>query len=238
MKEQFDLRYFVIRERFKFWSDMNYKPGEIQELAAHIHQDATIYDFTIIRDPQDEALCTHFICSVNNEAVLKALFKVSDKLDFTCTIATVVETEDTTKVAKETIYGNKPKLVNKVKQQIKPYTAPQKTDKNTGSCCRCVKSNHNANQCYFKGIICKHQGSSGIYLPKKARTKYYKSVSRLILLKMAHTSDKSVPKLEVSIDISGETCVMEVDTATTGNFITRLLGRIGMSGTEQTILTV
>ena len=155
---------------------------------------------------------------MNNEAVLKALFKLSDdELDFTRAVAIAVETEDAAKVVKKTIYGNKPKLVNKVKQQVKPYTAPQKTDKNTGSCYRCGKSNHNANQCYFKGIICKYCNIKGHL--KKARTKYPESVSRLELLKTAHTPGESVPKLEVSIDMVIKTYVMKVDTATTGNFI-------------------
>ena len=35
-------------------------------------------DFASIKDPLDEALRTRFICSINNEAVLKALFKVKD----------------------------------------------------------------------------------------------------------------------------------------------------------------
>ena len=79
MKEQFDLKLFIVRERFKFWSDMQRKPGEtLQELAARIRQDAATCDFTSIEDPQDEALRQRFICSVNNEAVLKALFKVKN----------------------------------------------------------------------------------------------------------------------------------------------------------------
>ena len=40
MKEQFDPKVFIVRERFKFWSDMQRKPGEtLQELAARIRQD-------------------------------------------------------------------------------------------------------------------------------------------------------------------------------------------------------
>ena len=79
MKEQFDPKLFIVRERFKFWSDMQRKPGEtLQELAARIRQDAATCDFPSIEDPQDEALRQRFICSVNNEAVLNALFKVKD----------------------------------------------------------------------------------------------------------------------------------------------------------------
>ena len=55
------------------------KPGEtVQDLAARIRQDAVTCDLAFIKDPLDEALRTRFICSINNEAVLKASFKVKD----------------------------------------------------------------------------------------------------------------------------------------------------------------
>ena len=45
MAEQFDPKRFVVRERFKFWSDMKRKPGEtIPELASRIRQDAATCD--------------------------------------------------------------------------------------------------------------------------------------------------------------------------------------------------
>ena len=79
MAEQFDPKRFVVRERFKLWSDMKRKPGEtIPELASRIRQDAATCDFQSIKDPLDEALRTKFICSVDNEAVLKTLFKLKD----------------------------------------------------------------------------------------------------------------------------------------------------------------
>nr|KAG5689625.1 hypothetical protein BaRGS_035248 [Batillaria attramentaria] len=121
MKEQSDPKLFIVRERFKFWSNMERKPGEtLQELAARIRQDAATCDFPSIQDPQDEALRQRFICSVNNEAVLKALFKVKDtELDFAKAVKIAIETEDAAKVAKETVYGSKPRPVNKVKTNNK-----------------------------------------------------------------------------------------------------------------------
>ena len=109
MKNQFDPARYIVRERFKFWSEMQRKPGEtIHELAARIRQDAVTCDFPSIRDPLDEAMRTRFMCSVNNEAVLKALFKVKDsELSFAKAISTAVETEDAARVAKETVYGAK-----------------------------------------------------------------------------------------------------------------------------------
>ena len=103
MKEQFDPKLFIVRERFKFWSDMQRKPGEtLQELAARIRQDAATCDFTSIEDPQDEALRQRFICSVNNEAVLKALFKVKDTdLTFARAVQIAIETEDAARVPRK-----------------------------------------------------------------------------------------------------------------------------------------
>ena len=63
---------------------MHLKPGEaIMELAARIRQAAVTCNFTAIKDPLDESLRTRFICSINNEAVLKARFTVKeDNLPF------------------------------------------------------------------------------------------------------------------------------------------------------------
>ena len=44
MKEQFDPKLFIVRELFKFWSDMQRKPGEtLQELAARIRHHCIQY---------------------------------------------------------------------------------------------------------------------------------------------------------------------------------------------------
>ena len=102
MKEQFDPTIYIVRERQKFWSDMTRKPGEtVHELAAQIRHDAVTCEFAAIKDPQDEALRTHFLCSINNEAVLKATFRVKDEeLTFTKAVAIANETEDASRSQK------------------------------------------------------------------------------------------------------------------------------------------
>ena len=124
MAEQFDPKRFVVRERFKFWSDMKRKPGEtISELASRIRQDAATCDFQSIKDPLDEALRTKFICSVDNEAVLKTLFKLKDdELKFSNAIRVAQEVEEAAKVAKETVHGQpstsqSPKLPKRKKRK-------------------------------------------------------------------------------------------------------------------------
>jgi len=99
MKVQCDPTRFVIRERFKFWTAMQRRPGEsIQELAARIRQAAATCDVASVTDRLDEALGTRFICSVNNEAVI-ALFKMkADEFDFTTAIQVAIQTEDAAKL--------------------------------------------------------------------------------------------------------------------------------------------
>ena len=158
MKAQFDPKLFVVRERFKFWSNMERKPGEtLQELAARIRQDAATCDFPSIKDPQDEALRQRFICSVNNEAVLKAIFKVKDTdLTFAKAIQTAIETEDAAKVAKETVYGSRPRPVNKVHKNTRggQQKGKKPSDYTEKKCYRCGDKRHRATDCKYKEAKC------------------------------------------------------------------------------------
>ena len=138
MESQYDPERFIVRERFKFWSEMKRVPGEkILELAARIRQDAAKCDFSSIKDPQDEAMRTRFICSVNNEAVLKALFKISDdELTFCKVFQIAVEIEDAALVAKETVYGSRRDPVLKVQsaeEKKRPKSPSPRRDGNANS---------------------------------------------------------------------------------------------------------
>ena len=97
---------------------MKRKPGEtIPQLASRIRQDAATCDFQSIKDPLDEALRTKFICSVDNEAVLKTLFKLEDdELKFSNAIRVAQEVEEAAKVAKETVHGQPSTSVQKVRK--------------------------------------------------------------------------------------------------------------------------
>ena len=73
-------------------------------------------------------MCTHFICSINNEAVLKALFKINNhELTFNQAIQVAMEIEDAAKVTKEIVYGLRIKLVNKVTAKPQPKNSVQPT---------------------------------------------------------------------------------------------------------------
>ena len=105
MQSSFDPRRFVVRERYKFWSAQPRKPGEtVAELAARVRQAAATCDFPAITAPLDEALRTKFLCSVGNEAVLKALFKVkADELTFARAVEVAAEVEEAAQCARDTV---------------------------------------------------------------------------------------------------------------------------------------
>ena len=111
------------------------------------------------KDSADEILHTLFTCSINNEAVLKALFKVKyDKLTFSRSVEIAVETENAAKIAKETVCGSKPTRsfhkVSAKKFSEKKASSSYESDRSKVKCFRCGNPNHLAFECRFKDAIC------------------------------------------------------------------------------------
>ena len=85
-------------------------------------ESATMLSPVIFRpqNPQDEAMCTRFIYSANDKAVLKVVFKEQGQdLTFEKAISIAIQTENAAKVAKETSYNAKSILFNTV-NAVKP----------------------------------------------------------------------------------------------------------------------
>ena len=62
-----------------------------------------------------------YICSIGNEAVLKALLTLNDdELTFDKAVEVSVEVEDSAKLAKETLHGFNPAPVLKMNQKKPP----------------------------------------------------------------------------------------------------------------------
>ena len=238
MDKQYDSKKFIVRERFKFWSDMQRKPGEmIQELAARIRQDAARCDFTAITDPQDEAMCTRFICSVGNEAVLKAIFKISDdELTFSKAIQIAQETEDAAKVAKETVYGPAKEPVLKVKenQNSKKHAKPRqynkaRKDSKEMSCYRCNNGNHKPDECRFKDAECNFCHKKGHIEPACILKKKKKSSVGNIntrptkVVNILRTNDRQ--PIYKSVYMNGRDYNFQVDTGSPDNFCNQTVWR-------------
>ena len=214
MAEQFDPKRFVVRERFKFWSDMKRKPGEtIPELASRIRQDAATCDFQSIKDPLDEALRTKFICSVDNEAVLKTLFKLKDdELKFSNAIRVAQEVEEAAKVAKETVHGQPSTSVQKV------YHAKSKTfktqEKKT-ACFRCGNSGHFSKACpHIKAIcsFCKKTGHLQSVCMSRLRDN-----SKLVK-QLVHKVQCSVSPIYQTIRLNDHRIKFEIDSGASDTF--------------------
>ena len=213
MAEQFDPKRFVVRERFKFWSDMKRKPGEtIPELASRIRQDAAACDFQSIKDPLDEALRTKFICSVDNEAVLKTLFKLKDdELKFSNAIKVAQEVEEAAKVAKETVHGQPSTSVQKV------YHAKSKTSKTQEkktACFRCGNSGHFSKACPHIKAICSFCKKTGhLQSVCMSRLRDNKLVKQLV-----HKVQCSVSPIYQTIRLNDHRIKFEIDSGASDTF--------------------
>ena len=213
MAEQFDPKRFVVRERFKFWSEMKRKPGEtITELASRIRQDAATCDFQSIKDPLDEALRTKFICSVDNEAVLKTLFKLKDdELKFSNAIRVAQEVEEAAKVAKETVHGQPSTSVQKV------YHAKSKTSKTQEkktACFRCGNSGHFSKACPHIKAICSFCKKTGhLQSVCMSRLRDNKLVKQLV-----HKIQYSVSPIYQTIRLNDRRIKFEIDSGANDTF--------------------
>ena len=216
MAEQFDPKRFVVRERFKFWSDMKRKPGEtIPELASRIRQDAATCDFQSIKDPLDEALRTKFICSVDNEAVLKTLFKLKDdELKFSNAIRVAQEVEEAAKVAKETVHGQPSTSVQKV-YHAKSKTS--KTEEKKTACFRCGNSGHFSKACpHIKAIcsFCKKTGHlQSVCMSRLRDNKLVKQQMKLV-----HKVQCSVSPIYQTIRLNDRRIKFEIDSGASDTF--------------------
>ena len=232
MMEQFHPKRFIVRERFKFWSNMDRKPGEtIQELVARIRQDAVTCDFTTIKDPLDEAMRTRFICSINNEAVLKALFKVKDdELTFAKAIGIAIQTEDAAKVAKETVHGQKSNQeIKKIQSNKKGKSASFELQSPSAECIRCGRTGHSAKECRFKKATCHYCSKVGhleaACLKKRRDSENLKGerkkAKKIYTISQPTTVNKiKVPELQLPIKLEGQhTISFEVDTGAGDNFL-------------------
>ncbi|XP_065060439.1 uncharacterized protein K02A2.6-like [Rhopilema esculentum] len=93
------------------------------------------------------------------------------------------------------------------------------------ACYRCGVETHQAPQCRFKDSECHFCGIKG-HISKVCRKKNSATIkSSKTPVKLIHeikaVNERSLPKLEVPIKIQGQTCTMELDTATNGNFISK-----------------
>ena len=129
--------------------------------------------------------------------------------------------KEAAKVAKETVFGQRPasQLINKV-----PNSSTKPTYKNKPSSeakyYPCGKSSHLANVCRHKDKMCNFFRTKGHLeavcqkeITAKSATKSYKNDE------VKHITITQVPKLEIPLYIQSKLVSLELDTATSANFI-------------------
>ena len=170
MSSHYDPTQFTVRERYKFWSTIKRKPGETPtELAARVRQMATTCDFPAIKNLLDEAMRTCFICAINNEAILKSVFREKEeKLTFAKAVEIATEVEEAAKTAKAQVYSKpddvqmihtkKPQRNNHQKSPSPPTKPSAST---TARCYRCGKNGHAMKDCRLSNAVCNFCGKKG-----------------------------------------------------------------------------
>ena len=157
---------------------------------------------------------TKFICSVDNEAVLKTLFKLKDdELKFSNAITVAQEVEEAAKVAKETVHGQPSTSVQKV------YHAKSKTSKTQEkktACFRCGNSGHFSKACpHIKAIcsFCKKTGHLQSVCMSRLRDN-----SKKQQVKLVHKVQCSVSPIYQTIRLNDHRIKFEIDSGASDTF--------------------
>ena len=152
--------------------------------------------------------------------------------DFRRAVQVAIESEDAARVAKETVYSSKARPVNKVHQKQKkgPQQNHQQSHfKDQQKCYRCGKV-HKASDCPYKDAkchFCDKKGHLKAVCQKKQRQEQGRSshnpVKRITKAELVKAIlgevSQDTPRLDVPVTIQDHQFTMELDTATTGNFV-------------------
>ena len=230
MSQHYDPTKFTVIERYKFWSSIKRKPSETPtELAARVRQMATTCDFPAIKNPLDEAMRTCLICAINNEAVLKSVFREpEEKLTFSKAVDIATEVEEAAKTAKAQVYSNQRKSTRSNQrsstitirsQHHLPNNHPVHQYTDTVLCCG--KKGHTMKDCRLSNPDCKFCGRKG-HIEAACITKQKSSkVSLVTKPTINKLDDTTTSSPSVPFTINNRKFPFLVDTGASCNLLSR-----------------
>ncbi|KII74191.1 hypothetical protein RF11_00565 [Thelohanellus kitauei] len=196
MDGNFNSKKFVIRERHRFYTE--------NQFTAKVRERVSTCDFSTIKDPLDEALKTGFICGVNNEAVLKAIFhRSAEELTFKEIVEIAVEVEEASRNAKA---------------QISDGTE-EKIQTATGDCYTCGGKKHFRQNCKYRREKCNFCHLEG-HLERVCKRRGFSFPSRNFKNSRVKNIVSTIEdKINVPLFLGQFKIVFEVDTGSLDNFI-------------------
>ncbi|KII72917.1 Transposon Tf2-6 polyprotein [Thelohanellus kitauei] len=219
MDGNFNSKKFVVRERHRFYTENRRKPHQsIQEFAAKVRERASTCDFSTIKDPLDEALKTGFICGVNNEAVLKAIFhRSAEELTFKEIVEIAVEVEEASRNAKDQI-SDGTEEISKITKPQKDFSLEKKQTA-AGECYTCGGKGHFRQNCKYRREKCNFCHLEG-HLEKVCKRRGFSFSSRNFKNRGVKNVVSTIEdKIHLPLILGQFKIVFEVDTGSLDNFI-------------------
>ena len=158
-------------------------------------------------------MCTRFICSMQNETFLKAVFKEKGgELTFAKAIQIAIEIKEASKVAKKTV--NPTNEIFSVR--VKPTKLPGRTTTNqpvnkpnitVSPCARCGKMEHTGKMCRYKPFVCNFCKKVG-HIERACLKKKKDTAQQVQIIKLL----KSTSMLKKTIYVDKKEVTFEIDT--------------------------
>ena len=207
------------------------KPGETPtELAARVRQMATTCDFPAIKNPLDEAKRTCVICAINNEVILKSVFREKEeKLTFAKAVEFATEVVEAAKTAKAQVYSKPDEVqmiyTKKPQQNNHHQKSPPSTKRSASTparCYRCEKNGHAMKDCRLSNAVCNFCGKKG-HIEAACITKQRSSKVNLITTSTINslTDEDKEPSPSVAVTINNRKFPFLVDTGASCNLLSR-----------------
>ena len=223
MSSQYDPTQFTVRERYKFMSTIKRKPGDTPtELGARVRQMATTCDFPAIKNPLDEAMRTCFICAINNEAILKSVFREKEE-KLTFAKAVEIATEEAAKTTKDQVYSkpDEVQMIHTKKPQQNNHhhhhqKSPPSTKPSASTTARCYRCGKNG----LSNAVCNFCGKKG-HIEAACITKQRSSKVNLITTSTINslTDEVKEPSPSVAVTINNRKFPFLVDTGASCNLL-------------------
>ena len=228
MQDIFDVKKFVLSERWQFWKSVGRKGGEtINQLADRARRLAATCDFRSIKDPLDASLTLWFLCSIQNKSTVKAILSMDlENLTFDKAVTEASRIEDMEKIAKSYIEKESHsvhsvhKSFNRDEKPVNSTPATKETRSDDSYRCNsCGKAGHQRTTCRFRRSACNYCSRTG-HIEAACRKKASDRQNRVNTINTIGDSGKCYENIYLNNTSNAK---LELDSGSSANFLSKKL---------------